>query len=496
MRITQGYQMPSLDSIVFFPFDDHAFPLQHGVRLQLNGFTNRPSRVVVGLGEPGTSDCCSVAYYGTVRKVGDEFWMWYLGNGGRDEGWFDGTRRWEGWHERVHLAKSKDGKNWEKPNLGVMEYNGSKKNNLVDLTGGDHITAAVVFYEPDDPDPKRRFKIAFEAYKYRARLSVAYSEDGVRWVENPNNPVGPPFEQTGGTRFNGVYYVSGGSGWHWTPKSVAGLGTTRLGVTAMSYDFDHWTQATCLGLRRDPLPPKPTYYGGNAGPQVHLGSALWNRGNVLIGFYGMWDGHPSDDRRLVCMDLGFVVSNDALHFREPIPDFPIVRAMEIGYLHAPNPPTVRFPALVQGQGFENIGDETLFWYAPWPEGDSDGVRLATWPRDRLGSLQCLTEREAPGEAPHAITAPVDPEGKPIRLSANVSGLSEHAEFRVAVLDERFRELPGYAAAECTGLRESGFAQPVTWNGRDTIDADVPIRLRVEFGGIRPEDVRIHALYLE
>ena len=217
---------------------------------------------------------------------------------------------------------------------------------------------------------------------------------------------------------------------------------------------------------------------------------------MLIGFYGMWNGHPADDRRLVTMDLGFVVSNDALHFREPIPDFPIVRASEIGYLKAPNPATVRFPALIQGQGFENIGDETLFWYSPWPENDSDGVRLATWARDRLGYLQCLAGREGRNETAHAVTAPVDPEGESIRLSANVSGLSEHAEFRVAILDEQFRELSGYGAAKCADPKESGFNQPVTWEERDTIEAGGPIRLRVEFGGIRPEDVKIHALYLE
>ena len=37
---------------------------------------------------------------------------------------------------------------------------------------------------------------------------------------------------------------------------------------------------------------------------------------------------------------------------------------------------------MQGQGFENVGDETLFWYAQWSEQKSDGMRLAVWPRAR------------------------------------------------------------------------------------------------------------------
>ena len=46
--------------------------------------------------------------------------------------------------------------------------------------------------------------------------------------------------------------------------------------------------------------------------------------------------------------------------------------------------TLPVAALMQGQGFENVGDESLFWYTPWPEHVSDGIRVATWIRDRLG----------------------------------------------------------------------------------------------------------------
>ena len=84
------------------------------------------------------------------------------------------------------------------------------------------------------------------------------------------------------------------------------------------------------------------------------------------------------------MDLGLVVSNDALHYREPIPDFQMVEAAEDDFEHLPTPMNFKHAALMQGQGFENVGDETLFWYAPWPEQLSNGVRIATWKRDRLG----------------------------------------------------------------------------------------------------------------
>ena len=391
MIIKNGGPNITRDEIILFPFDDYSIPFQHGVRLQLES-RGGETKIVLGTGNPGAPDSRLVVYYGTVKRVGDELWMWYLGQGDGDQ-----------WHQRVCLARSKDGYNWEKPELGLVEYGGNVNNNLVDLTGDKHhITACVVFYEPEDPDPKHKFKMAFESSKYNNELAVAFSEDGLRWEESPENPVGPNFEMTGGTRFNGCYYLTGQDGGSHFPPS-------RKLETRISYDFEQWTQSSCLGLRRDNIPPRPMNYDFHAGEQVHVGAALWNRGNVIIGFYGQWHGHPSGDRRLLTMDLGLVVSNDGLHYREPIPDFRIVPAAEDGWLLPQGlvPPVghtaVHFPGLIQGQGFENIGDETLSWYVPWPVHDSDGVRVASWMRDRLGYFQSFL---GPEQNSHFISPPL------------------------------------------------------------------------------------------
>src|SRR5207248_757321 len=152
--------------------------------------------------------------------------------------------------------------------------------------------------------------------------------------------------------------------------------------------------------------------------------------------------------------------NDGLHYREPIPDYRIVGASEDGWLPPPKGTTaLRMPAIVQGQGFENIGDETLFWYSPWPEHNSQGIRVATWGRDRLGFFTSIW---GPGKDPHCISAPIDLEGKPARVSLNLDGASEHAQARVRILDEEFRELPAYSAENCTPIAAPGFRTPVRW----------------------------------
>ena len=79
MRINNGGSAGSIDSIVLFPFDDHSIPFQHGVKLTLEGKqAGHGNKPVVPLGEPPAHDSEWIAYYGTVLRIDDELWMWYL----------------------------------------------------------------------------------------------------------------------------------------------------------------------------------------------------------------------------------------------------------------------------------------------------------------------------------------------------------------------------------------------------------------------------------
>ena len=483
MRIDNGGPSQSLDSIVLFPFDDNSIPFQHGVKLQLVGKqNNHGDKPAVELGSEGAHDSQWIAFYGTVLNVDDELWMYYLGQGPDDE-----------WHQRVCLAKSTDGKTWEKPDLGLVEYHGNKNNNLVDMGGDKHVQSCVIFYEPDDPDADKRFKMVHQTRKYGSRLAVTYSADGLTWQESPNNPVAGWFEMAGGTKFDNCYYIAGQGGMH-------ADGFRQFAVSA-SYDFENWAEATCRGLRRSNISPKPIVEGKNTGEQIHLGAALWNRGNVILGFYGKWNGHPSNDRRMVTMDIGLAVSNDALHYKEPVPDFPIVSAAEDSWREKRKESLLlNFPALIQGQGFENVGDETLFWYAPWPEEASDGVRVASWSRDRLGFFSAFGRgywsysKDVPS---HFVSAPIDLEREAARLTVNIDGLNEHSGISVEIQDKEFQPIAGFERGACIGPDASGLSQAIAWKNNDVVkDVDGPIRLRVDFTGVRPEDVRLYAVYLD
>ena len=373
MVLESGQNRRSTDGPVPFAFDDVGLPFQNGVRLHLVPYKSRRdrSRIVVEPGPPGGPDAEGIYQAGTVCRVGDELWMWYQGHSDPDE-----------WRPRLCLAISRDGYRWEKPSLGLVEINGSTDNNAVVVPGTEDETThlGVAFHDPDDPDPERRFKAVFAISK---RLAAAVSADGLRWRELDSRPELPLCEVSGGTMFDGAFYVSGHGGGHY--------GAPRQLVVFSTYDFEHWSEATCLGFRRESIPTRPVVSGFNEGEQVHGGAALWNRGNVVVGFYGQWHGPANNDRRHIDMDLGLVVSNDALHYREPIPDFRLVDAAEDGFAPLPSPMRFKHSGLVQGQGFENVGEETLFWYASWPEHFGDGVRVASWERDRLGYLRANPE---------------------------------------------------------------------------------------------------------
>jgi hypothetical protein len=483
IEVQNGALHPRVAEAVLFPFDDQSIPFSAGLRLHL--VSGKPpgvkNPVVLGPGAEGAPDDARTRFYGTVIPVGDELRMWYLGASRDAPGRY-----------RACYAVSRDGLHWERPRLGLVAHGGSRANNLLAVPDGQGgtlpIVALPVLHDPDDPDPARRFKCAFESGRYGNCLAVAFSPDGLRWTVPDWNPVGPMLEQTGLVRFQGCYYVNGQGGRH--------FGTARKLVTFASYDFEHWTQASCLGFRRDAVPPRRPETEWNAGEEVHLGAGLWDRGNVLLGVCDLWHGHPTGDRSLVTMDLGLLVSHDALHYREPVPDFELVPARE-----EEGAPTGRGPSLSHGQGLCNWGDRTLLWYELWGLG---GVRLASWPRDRLGYFQVY---DSPGRpawlpegqsivdvAPHLVTCPLRAAGG-ARVFLNVEGVGQHAEVRVEVLDERLRPVPGLSGDASPPVREAGLRVPVRWRDRDAIGAlPGPFRLRVTCAGLRPEDVKLYAVY--
>ena len=80
----------------------------------------------------------------------------------------------------------------------------------------------------------------------------------------------------------------------------------------------------------------------------------------------------------------------------------------------------------------------------------------------------------------------------------VSGLSEHSRITVEVLNEQFEKIHGYTDADFIPWNDdSSVRLPVRWQHGDVIEGmSEPIRIRVNWDGLRLEDARVYAVYVE
>lgn len=138
----------------------------------------------------------------------------------------------------VCYAVSRDGLRWEKPDLGLVEFNGSKSNNLV--LRGPH--GAGVIRDEAEGDLQRRYKM------FRAE-DMHYSADGVHWGDAiPSYGIGARSDT-----HNNMVSAPEGAGFVGFVRLFDGSTGSRQRVVGRteSVDLQRWTKATEV-LRCDP----------------------------------------------------------------------------------------------------------------------------------------------------------------------------------------------------------------------------------------------------
>jgi hypothetical protein len=148
-----------------------------GARLQLHRPTLREVSFVCDKDWEGSS--CA---YMKVFKDGDLYRMYYRGSGVvyKENGYASPHA------ETACYAESKDGIHWTRPELGLFEFEGSKKNNIIWMGLGSHNFAPFLDANPDCP-PGQRYKALAGDYKKGLRAFV--SADGVRFTPVQQKPV-------------------------------------------------------------------------------------------------------------------------------------------------------------------------------------------------------------------------------------------------------------------------------------------------------------------
>jgi len=469
-------------SALLLALDDVTFPVKHNLCLDLTKPTVRVEPVLTPSPlDSNAPDNFMVFFYGTVLHDEGRFRMWYY------PCHWGVNPDWDGHHARqlakwdlpyfqgpLCYAESEDGLTWTKPHLHQLLFKGSKENNAFNLPH-TLVSCATVIKDENDPDPARRYKMVYEFFPEFSdpplegltsgmpTCALAASADGIQWdllsTPYPNEFI----EHASFYQHDGKYIINSQN----FDLQIPGEGGTkrgRQGFARFSTDFNHWLEGAVESFAL-PEPAVPEARGiSGLYDQVHLGVGAVSFGTVSVGLFGLW--HNNDfwnEFDLISCDLGLVISNDGLHFREPVKGH--------FFLSRHDSPAAPFPGkdyntnLCQANGILNVGDETRIYHGRWrntsdkPDDIENGygeVGLATLPRDRWGALR-LPSHHSSGSV---WSAPIVLPAADCELFLNVEGARG---IRVEIADENFNLLSEYSGDNGGSTSdESGFDCKVAW----------------------------------
>jgi len=147
--------------------DDFLIERMDGMELKLQ--KPIPRQVAIVYDDPWEGNTCC---YQTVFRDGDLYRMYYRGSH------FDEETETATHPEVVCYAESRDGIHWEKPALGIVEFDGSKENNIVwDGYGSHNFTP----FRDANPDCREGEEYKALAGNREEGLRAFKSPDGVHW---------------------------------------------------------------------------------------------------------------------------------------------------------------------------------------------------------------------------------------------------------------------------------------------------------------------------
>lgn len=379
----------------------------------------QPREVVLVTGEPWEGNTC--AYY-TIFRDGDVYRMYYRGSHGD-------VKTGKTQHPEVTCyAESQDGIHFVKPKLGLVEWNGSKENNIILEGLGTHCFVA---FRDDNPacSPEARYKgISRGRPVGRKGLYVFQSADGIRWSLIRNEPV----------ITDGYFDSQNLAFWDPVDRQYVGYHRTfvnrvRSIMTCRSADFVNWTKPVLL-----------KYPAGT--PDQHLYTNAirpYERApHIRIGFPTRY--RPSDSQ----VEPIFMSSRDGVNFRRwnkaviP-PDAPKERDG--------NRSNYMANALVSLVG--NDRELAVYGSEAYYEGPDSRLRRFTY---RVDGFVSLRGGDAGGEL---ISKPLKFQGEQLVLNYDASG---GGSVLVEIQDENGKPLPGLELSKCQPMSGDSIAEAVRW----------------------------------
>ncbi|MCE5311367.1 MAG: hypothetical protein LLG20_27325 [Acidobacteriales bacterium] len=425
--------------------------------------------------------------YVSMAEYGGQYHMWYTAYPGVADPPSEETGpRFECY------AVSSDGIRWEKPELELIEYNGSKANNIVRV-----YSIGSVFVDPFDA-PSRRFKsVHYQAPRQYdgwpvtrkvkgGNIYLGYSPDGIRWDVEPE-PVLP-------------FYTGAPTSTVW--DEAMGKWILYLRVNPKGHANDPWKTHMAfarLEIARDalakpyPFTAEPTkkrnQFDSYAAPtdefppvfatddldpdqQVYtLNAFRYPESDYYIAFPNMWYPSTSD-----CDDVQFACSRDGVHWERPSRQ-PVIR------LGLPGSGSQGYVTSAEG-GLIRRGDELWLYYTGLPERHlSPNVNWESVNARAIFRVDGFVSADADHLGGELATVPLIFRGRFLELNVDASA---GGAVQVEMRDAAGQPLRGFALEDCDRLRGNSTRLRVSWGGNPDLRrlAGSPVRLRIAMRSAR------------
>ena len=409
--------------------DDYLIALLRGTELKMH--KPAPHDVVLVCDSPWEGN--TSAYF-TLFADGDRFRMYYRG------AHFDEKTKKSTHPEFACYAESRDGLRWEKPQLRLFEFQGSKNNNIVWAGEGTHN-----FTPFKDANPECAADATYKALAGGSNGLKAYkSADGIHWSLMSDKLV----------ITNGAFDSQNLAFWHPVQKRYLdfhrkGRAKVRDIMTASSTDFLNWTE--------------PVFLEYGDAPQEHLYTnaiqPYFRAPHLFLGFPTRFQ--PRNEQ----VEPILMTSRDGRNFKRWADPLIPITAPEN---RDGNRSNYMAWGLVQLPG----QDRELSVYAKeaYYTGPGSRLRRFTFRTDGFVSVH------AGASGGELVTKPLTFAGKQLTLNFATSSAGQ---LQVEIQDAAGKVIPGYALSDCPPMTGDHIDASPKWKEGNNLGAlaGKPVRLR-------------------
>ena len=410
---------------------------------------------------------------------------------------------------RTCYATSEDGVMWEKPELGLVDYAGSTRNNLLPPAIGTsrQIRRPNLIVDYEESDPGRRYKMVYmDGVDGRWALCQGYSADGIHWQLN----VGAPTCFDRPVAPNGILF-----GWdprrrefvhyHRSDGRLAAdvdgrsVRTRHAVMRTTSRDFETWGDTAVALTRGDSDPPH-----WNPSHGVDLAGFLYTD-DLYIGFVDTTTAHsveevPPELWVTVYADsfaqyrTELVISRDGVEWQRAQPHWEFIRPGLWGTWDRDHIGLSK-PIVKDGEVFVFYSGSNLPMGATAVDHPLRDLANTVVDGQRMGHAIGLAPMRVDGFASMdgcqaggtLTTKPLLFDGDRLLVNARApekaftekdEPTAPHGRLDVEILDSDGRPLAGFAREDCDTFTGDELNHTVTWRGKSTIEARArPLRLR-------------------